>query len=282
MSSGGGGKTQTATTTSEPPKYLQPFLQQGMQGAQSLYQQGPQQYYPGQTVVGFSPETEQALGMQTQRATTGSPVMGAANQFAANTLGGEQPLTFGGATNPHLDATFNRGADQIMNRLKTDFAGSGRNTGAAMPVAGEQLGSFANDLYGGDYQNERNRMAAEIGQNQNAQLSVLGMAPGLAQADYNDIDRLSQVGQAREDLTGREYEDAANRWDFGQNAQGTALDQYLSRLQGYPGGVASSSTPIYRNQSAGALGGAMAGYQLGNQFGYGGYGALAGGLLGMM
>jgi hypothetical protein len=282
MSSGGGGKTQTATSTTEPPKYLQPFLQQGMQGAQSLYQQGGQQYYPGQTVVGFSPETEQALGMQTQRAQAGSPVMGAANQFATNTLGGNQPLTFGGGSNPMLDRMYGQAADATQGRLQTEFAGGGRNLGAARPARAEELNNLATSIYGGDYQAERGRMAGELSQNRNMQMGALGMAPGLAQADYADIDRLGQVGQAREDLTGRQYEDAANRWDFGQNSAGTALDQYLSRLQGYPGGVASTSTPIYRNQGAGALGGAMAGYQLGNQFGYGGYGAIAGGLLGAM
>jgi hypothetical protein len=75
-------------------------------------------------------------------------------------------------------------------------------------------------------------------------------------------------------------EDAAARWDYGQQAPGLALDQYITRLQGQPGTNVTTSTPIYRNQVAGGLGGAMAGSQVGGQFGYGGYGALLGGLLG--
>jgi hypothetical protein len=279
---GGSSKSQTSTTTTEPPKYLQPFLQQGMQGAQSLYNQGPAQYYPGETVVGFSPETEQALGMQAARATAGSPVMGAANSYAQSTLAGGQTPTFGGASNPHLDAMFNQGANQITNRLQSDFASSGRNTGAARPVAADELGGFATQLYGGAYESERDRMASELGQQRGLQLGVLGLSPQLAQADYTDIDRLAGVGQQREDLTGRQMEDEAARWDFGQTAQGTALDQYLARLQGYPGGVTSASTPIYRNQAAGALGGAGMGYQIGSQFGGNGgmWGTILGGLLG--
>lgn len=270
MSKGGGSQT----TRTEPPKFMVPFLQEGMREAQSLYRQGAPQFYPGQTVVGFSPETEAALGMQTQRAQGGSPLLDQAQSYASNLIGRNQPITFGGASNPHLDATFNRGADQIMNRLKTDFAGSGRNTGAAMPVAGEQLGAFANDLYGGAYESERNRMANEIGQQRQNQMSVLGMAPGLANADYADIDRLAQVGQVREDLTGRQIDDAAARWDFGQNAPGMALDQYLGRLQGYPG--STTSQPTSRNVGAGALGGAM----LGNILFPGLGGIIGGGLLG--
>lgn len=277
---GGGSKNQTATSTTEPPKYLQPYLSQGAAESSRLYGQGPMQYYPGQTVVGFSPETEAALGAQTTRANAGSPLVGQAQGYASNLLAGNQPITFGGATNPYLDATFNRGADAITNRLQSDFAGSGRNIGAARPAAADDLGSFAAQLYGGAYEGERNRMASEIGQQRANQMSALGMAPGLAQADYADIDRLAQVGMAREDLTGRQYEDAANRFDFEQNAPGVNLDQYLARLQGFPGSVSSSTTPIYRNPAAGAAGGAMAGYGIGNQFGYGGWGALIGGLLG--
>ncbi len=266
MSLGGGSKPQTSTTTSEPPKYLQPFLQQGMQGAQQQYQQGPAQYYPGQTVVGFSPETESALGMQQQRAQNGSPLMGAANQYAQQTL-------TGGAKNPYLDSMFNQAAGSTQTRLASEFAGGGRNLDAARPARAEELGNLATSIYGGAYDADRNR------QNQ-----VLGMAPGLAQNDYNDIAQLRDVGAAREDLSGRQMQDEAARWDFGQNAAGTSLDQYLSRLQGYPGGVASTSTPVYRNQAAGALGGAGLGYQVGSQFGGsgGGWGAGIGGLLGLL
>jgi hypothetical protein len=182
--------------------------------------------------------------------------MDAANSYAQQTLSG-------GSKNPYLDSMFNQGADQIINRLQSSFAGSGRNTGAARPVAADELGQFATGLYGGAYDADRNR------QNQ-----VLGMAPGLAESDYNDINRLADVGTRREDLTGRQQQDAAARWDFGQNAQGTALDQYLGRLQGYPGSM--TTQPTTRNAASGALGGAMIGNMLFPGLG----GILGGGILG--
>jgi hypothetical protein len=280
--SGGSSRNQTSTTTSEPPAYLRPYLQEGVQGASNLYNGGPAQYYPGQTVVGFSPETEQALGMQQSRAMSGNPVLGQANVFGSNLLAGKTPITFGGATNPHLDSMFNQAAGATQTRLASEFAGGGRNLAAARPARAEELGNLATSIYGGAYESERDRMASELGRNQQAQLGVLGMAPQLAASDYNDIDRLRGVGTAREELTGRQYEDAASRWDFGQNAQGTALDQYLARLNGYPGAVSSTSTPIYRNPVAGGLGGAMMGNQIGGQFGGNGgmWGSILGGLLG--
>lgn len=419
MKDGGGSKNQTTTTTSAPPAYLQPYLQHGVEQSRSLYDQGPQEYYPGQTVVGFAPETEEALGLQGDRARAGSPVMAGANAYASSVLAGggtptfgmgsnpysssvytpnsgyigpinpyassayrppsqpnpyaantysEAPNNYGAASNPALDAMFNKAADSTQTRLATEFAGSGRNIEASRPARAEELGNLATDFYGGAYENERNRgleasqgaagrglsaylqgqnigatgyeaergrmqeggllaqqigansfdanqgrtfeggqadlarrqqaalagqqigasgyeserdrMAQELSQQRSQQLGVLGLAPQLAQSDYNDIDRLSQVGQTREDLTGRQYEDAASRYDFGQAAPGNSLDQYLARLQGYPGSAGSTSTPIYRNTAAGVAGGALAGYGIGNQFGYGGYGALLGGLLG--
>jgi hypothetical protein len=277
---GGGSKNQTTTSSSEPPKYLQPYLNYGVSEAKNLYGQGPQQYYPGQTVVGFSPETEAALGMTTNRANSGSPVMAAGNNYAAGVLGTSPTSQFGSATNPYLDSMFNQAANSTQTRLASEFAGSGRNIEASRPARAEELNNLATNLYGGAYEGGQNRMASDLANQRGIQLGVLNQAPQLAQADYYDIDRLRGVGQTREDLTGRQYEDAAARFDFEQAAPGNSLDQYLARLQGYPGGASSTSTPIYRNTAAGAAGGAMAGYGIGSQFGYGGWGALLGGLLG--
>lgn len=281
----GGGGNQTVSQTSEPPAYAAPYLGEAATRSQwEYYNDFGRQYYPGQTVVGFSPETEQALQMQTQRAQQGSPVAGAAEQFTNNRL--TQPITsqFGGATNPHLDATFNRAADSVQNRLGTQYASAGRNLGAMRNPQSQELNDLASQIYGGAYESERNRMASDIGQQRQQQTAALSMAPGISQLGYSDIDRLLQSGAMREDLTGRQYEDAAARYDFAQNQQGLALDQYIQRLNGMPGSAISSSTPVYRNYAAGGLGGAMAGQQIGSQIGegYGGWGSLIGGIAGIL
>lgn len=287
MSGGGGGGSQNVTQTTEPPAYMAPYLNEAATRSQwELYanDNNGRPYYPGQTVVGFSPETEQGLQSQTQRATTGSPVNQAASQFTADRL--TQPITsqFGGASNPHLDATFNRAADAVQNRLGTQYASAGRNLGAMRNPQSQELNDLATQVYGGAYESERNRMASDIGQQRQQQTAALGMAPGIANQDYADIDRLLQTGAQREDLTGRQYEDAAARYDYQRDAPGIAIDQYIARLQGQPGSTVRSSTPIYRNYAAGGLGGAMAGQQIGSQIGsgYGGWGALLGGLAGVL
>jgi hypothetical protein len=316
--SSGGSKTQNVTQTANPPAYLQPYLTEAAQWSQNQYRGGPAQYYPGETVVGPAAETQQALQGTTARATGGSPVNAAASGYAARTLGtapssqfgsGQNPYAnasnpFGGSSNPYLDQTFNKAADTVQNRLSSQFAGSGRNVDASRAAQASEMNDLATNIYGGAYENDRNRqlqyqsqltgigsqgyelerdrMASDLQQQRQQQLGVAGLAPQIANQDYVDLDRLRGVGAEREDLTGRQYEDAAARWDFGQNAPGLALDQYIARLGGQSGSSMSSSTPIYRNQVAGGLGGALAGQQIGSNIGtgYGGYGALLGGLLG--
>lgn len=318
---GGGGRNQNVTQTSEPPGYIRPYLTEAAEGAAHLYRNvGPRQYYPGETVVGFSPETQQALGGMTDRATQGSAVNQAASDYAARTLGGaptsqfgsgQNPYAsasnpFGGASNPYLDATFNRAADSVQNRLSSQFAGAGRNVDASRAAQASEMNDLATGIYGSAYDAERNRqlqyqsqltgigsqgyelerdrLMNDINQQRQQQLGVAGMAPQIANQDYVDLDRLAGVGAAREDLTGRQYEDAAARWDYAQNAPGLSLDEYITRLQGQPGSTVTTSTPIYRNYAAGGLGGAMAGQQIGSNIGsgYGGWGALIGGLAGLL
>lgn len=279
-SSSGSSRT---TTTTEPPAFIRPYLQYGAQQARALYQTGGPQYYEGNTVVPFSQQTEQALGLTEQRALNGSPVNQAAQDYATRTLNTTPTSQFGGATNPHLDATFNRAADSVQQRLGTQFAGSGRNVEASRAVNADELNNLATGLYGGAYESERNRMAQDLDRQRSMQYAVAGMAPQLANQDYIDLQALSGVGGQVEDLTGRLMEDQAARWDFSQNAPQMNLDNYISRVTGaYPGQNATQTTPTHRNRTAGALGGAMSGAQLGSQFG--GYGALigaiGGGLLG--
>lgn len=68
------------------------------------------------------------------------------------------------STNPHLQRTFDIGADAITNRLNTNFARSGRDLAAGRPAAADELGRFAADLFGSNFQAERDRQVAAVGQ----------------------------------------------------------------------------------------------------------------------
>lgn len=280
---GSSSSPSKTTTTTEPPAFIRPYLQYGAQQARALYNTGGPEYYGGNTVVPFSSQTEQALGLTEQRALQGSSVNNAAKDYATRTLSTDPTSQFGNSRNPYLDATFNRAADSVQQRLGSQFASAGRNVEASRAANADELNNLATNIYGGAYESERNRMAQDLSQQRAHQFGVAGLAPNLANQDYVDLQALQGVGGQVEDLTGRLMEDQAARWDFSQNAPQMNLDNYIARVTGsYPGQNATQSTPTYRNRTAGAAGGAMAGAQIGSAFGPWGtaIGAIGGGLLG--
>jgi hypothetical protein len=235
------GSPQTTTTRNEPPAYLIPHLQQGATAAGGLYRRG------GTPIAPMSPQTTQSLQMAEQRALAGSPVSGAAQNYATQTLQGG----FMGS-NPWLDQTFNRAAMATQNQLASQFGRSGRDPSESQYLRGEQLNNLATNIYGGDYEAERAR-----------QQQLVPFSGQLANQDYTDISQLANVGQTYD-----EYAQA----QAGQPE--SALNAYLAQLQGHTGGTTSSVTPTQRNWMAGAAGGASAGAM------FGPWGALAGGILG--
>ena len=249
----------TQTTQVQPWAPARPYVEQGMAGAQTLLQQGGPQQYGGQTVVPFSQPTQQALALQQQRALQGSPVTGSAQNLATSTLQGDFLNS-----NPYLDATFQRGANQIGNNLDSLFARSGRDLVAQAPARGEALASYATQLYGGNYANERQN-----------QMNAMAQAPGLAQQDYIDTAQLRDVGSTVENLAQQQALDNQRRFDFEQMRPELALDAFQRRIAGGASGYQQTSQPMYQNRGAGALGGAVVGSQIG-----GPWGALVGGLLG--
>lgn len=290
---GSSSQPSHTTQTTEPPAFIQPYMQYGAEQGRALYETGGPQYYPGNTVVPFSQQTEAALAGTEARARNGSPVVNAAQNYATNLLGssptsqfgsGSNPYAsshnpYGGASNPHLDAVFNHGADAITNRIQSDFAGSGRNISAGAPLAADELGSLYAGIYAPAYENERSRqfgfdtqqlgigaqgyeserdrMAQDIQQQRGQQFGAASLAPNLGAQDYLDLQALGGVGGQVEDLAGNYMQDQSARWDYGQNAPQMNLDNYIARITGsYPGANATSTTPTYRNRAAGALGGA--------------------------
>lgn len=240
----------TQTTTNNPSPYIMPYLQYGLDQSKSLYDQG------GTPVVPFSPYSEQAITGTANRATAGSPVVGAANDYVLKSLQGG----FLGS-NPYLDQTFNRAALQTQNQLASQFAGAGRNVDASMGLRSQQLGDLATQIYGGAYNTDRQ-----------LQQQALGSAIPLANQDYVDLAQLRGAGQDVEGLA-QEY--------AGQPA--SALNQYLGQIGAIPAG-SQTTAPLYRNTGAGIVGGALVGSQIGSSLSSspwaGWLGAGGGGLLG--
>lgn len=241
------GTTETIQRTA-PPAFAEPFLQYGMSEALKQYQQGPYQYYPGETVVGFAPQTEQALKMQEQMALSGVPVGQAAQQYATDVLSG----TFLGGS-PGLSAAIERALDPVQARTTSALAQRGRlGSGAAADVMTQALAGTAADIAYQDYAAERAR-----------QQQTLGMAPSLQQAAYYDIGQLAGVGDVRRDLAQQQLASDISRFQYEQAAPAQSLAQYQAAISGYPGAVTTGVTPYFEPSTGQQfLGGAALGASL--------------------
>ena len=242
MSSGGGG---TTTQSNEPPAYLRPHLKNVASEAKSQYYGTAPTFFPGSMVSPFSSETEQALGLQSQRALQGSPLTANAQSQVNQTLSGE------GYSQPWFDAQFKSAYNRINPQADSLFGtsgrtGSGLHDAAKIEALGNAYGQFA-------------------GQERDRQMKAAALAPAFAQQDYFDIGQLANVGAQRQDMSQRLIDEQVARHEFQQNQPAQRLQQYANILQGsgMGQGYGTTSTPYYQNKTAGALGGALAGAGLG-------------------
>jgi hypothetical protein len=282
MSGGGSGGGQSTTQIQQIDPVMRPFIQYGLEESARLYQNPDiPQYYPGQTYVGPSQQTQAALAAAQQRATMGNPLVPAAQRAAQQTIQGGflggNPFFEGafkgataGAQTAYQDAT----QAALSNASRAGRYGSGA-MGNALDRAGgvfaNALTNTAGQLAYANYDTERGRQQA-----------MIGAAPSLAGADYTDINQLLQTGQAAEGYQEAALQDAVNRFNFAQQAPYQKLQSYLSGAYGAPMGSQGSVTTSGggRSQAAGALGGAATGAAMGAPFGP--YGAAIGGTIGLL
>jgi hypothetical protein len=282
MSGGGSGGGQSTTQIQQIDPVMRPFIQYGLEESARLYQNPDiPQYFPGQTYVGPSQQTQAALTAAQQRATMGNPLVPAAQQQALNTVQGN---FLGG--NPFFEGAF-RGAtagaqtayQDATQAALSNASRAGRYGSGAMGTALDRAGGvFANALTNTAGQLAYQNYDTERGRQQ----AMIGAAPQLAAADYADIGQLMQTGQIAEGYQDVALQDAVNRFNFSQQAPYQKLQSYLSGAYGAPMGSQGSVTTSGggRSQAAGALGGAASGAAIGSMFGP--YGAAIGGGVGLI
>jgi hypothetical protein len=241
---GGGGGAQTINTQVEPPAYAKPFFEFGLAEAKDQYMSDMPRYFPGSTVVGFSPESEMALTGVRDRALD-------PNSLTAQTQSVVQQNLMG--TNPLAMAAFR----PVIDTVQSQFAKAGRyGSGANQQALASALAPAALQ----------------------AQQAAIRQAPSMQNLD---LQQLAQVGGAREQQAQAELQDSVNRFNFDQNVDAEKLRNYLALVGGGTTG-SQTSQPVFRNPLASGLGGALGGAELGSYFGNPMLGAIGGGLLGLM
>jgi len=235
---GGGGKQDSTTTTSIDPA-IKPYVTYGLEEAKRLYQSESPTFFPGQTYVSPSEQTQQALQMAQQRAMAGSPLTGAAQAETLATIQGR-------GVNPFLAGALEQtnrlaGEDYLRNiqKLQSGAASAGRYGSAAQG----QLTGQAQDVFARALAEQGGQLAYNSAEAERArQMAAVGAAPQMAQADYADIQRLLSVGGAREAQSAAQLQDAMNRFNFQQNLPQMKLQQYANLYSTAPQGSTTTQT----------------------------------------
>ena len=237
-----GGTTTTSTQTTEPWAEQKPFLQTGFQEAETNVLNRPLSYFPGPTVVPFAPETQAAMGAQTNRALEGSPLLGQAQGYTGDVLGGQ---FLDPSSNPFLANVSDSVLSAIRPGVDSMFAQGGR---AGSPSHAEALGrgvsrGIAPYLFG------------EYGRERGIQENAAARAPGLAREDYFDIGQLGDVGAAREGKAEQGLAEQISRFNFGQSEPTNRLAQFMNLIQGSYGGTGTASQTAAQSANSALLGG---------------------------
>ncbi|MDE1919032.1 MAG: hypothetical protein KGH96_23575 [Sphingomonadales bacterium] len=251
------GSSTTQVQTGQAPSWQQPYQQYGLQQATAQFQgiNNPQQL-----VAGFSQPQNQAIA-GIQNLATNNPTLGAAQNYETSVLNGNP------AQNPYLSSEFNLGANDVQNRLESEFAGSGRNVVGSLPIQADELNNLATQLYGGAYN-------TGVQQQENA----LAAAPNTTNAQLGLQQGLYGAGQQIQNL-GQQYIQAPQNF----------LQNYLNQVNQGLGQTQTTQQPLSTAQQIAQAGlgsqtgstiGSTLGGLIGNYFGNQSAGSTAGSLLG--
>ena len=229
---GGGGQQQSTTTTSIDPS-IQPYVTYALKEGQDLYESGTPTFFPGQTYVSPSQATQSALQMAQERAMAGSPLVRSAQAEQLATIQGR-------GVNPFLEgalAGVNRQAREQFTEgvqgLQSKASSMGRYGSAAL---GEQE-ARAQDVFARALAEQGGQLAYGSAEAERArQMQAAQMAPQMAATDYADIQKLLTTGQAQEQYSSAELQDAINRFNFEQNLPQMKLSQFANLFSSVPQG----------------------------------------------
>jgi len=188
---GGGGGTQETKTEIAPE--FKPYITYSLGEAQRLYKAMPEA--PETLAVAPSAATQQALQMAQQRAVGGSPLLRAAQEEQLATIQGRGVNPFLGGALEQANRLAGEQYTRNIQALQSRAASAGRYGSAAM---GQQANT-AQDVFARALAEQGGQLAYSSAEAERArQVAASQAAPQMSAADYADLQRLLQVGQAGE------------------------------------------------------------------------------------
>lgn len=279
--------------------WLQPYQQSFLDTSRTI---GGREYTPfGQsTQVAANPMQQQAWQNTFNRGLSGSPEVSAAREQMLGTIQGQGFTNnpYLSQTNPYLQSTIDSTLGDITRNYNLATApamataqarsGSFGNSGLAQMEAenqrnlAQELGRASSNLRFGDYQQQ----AQMYGDERNRQMQATQNAPNFANVDYTDLQAMQQAGNS---LQGQQQAERTSDYNQYLDAREWPLKTFAAQGQAMGvGGSQPAQTYQQANTGANVLGGGLAGAQIGSGISngsggnYAGWGALAGGLLGIL
>jgi hypothetical protein len=216
MPEGGGGasKTQTVTQNNSPWSGVQSYLTSGYGDLSKQYKQGAPDYYPGNTVAGFSPQQQQSIQGITDLATQGNPSLDAANGELQKTIRGDY-------LHPNNDLL-----SILRQPVDSTYALGGRYGSGSHDAA---IASVAGGMYAQERQN---------------QLNAINQVPGIDQARYYGLGQLGNVGAAVQQQGQNQINADLDKYNYNQNKDINWTNNYLAMLNGANGGTSTTTSPL--------------------------------------
>ncbi len=255
MGKGSGGGTQT--TMALPSPQQAPYIEDIYQQAQARYNQGAQQFFPGQTYAGLTEDME--VAEQQLRANLVPQQALADNIAAAQNYSLMSPQNL--ASNPYLAGAAEAAlrpvysqAQGLLQQARRDATGAGQLGGTRQAileqgVIGDYLqkaGDITSTMYSDAYRDA-----------QANQLKALTIAPQSQQAITAPAMQLGALGTAEQQRQQQAIDKARARFEFAQQAPDEALTRY-SNIAGsniLPGGsttTAEGGSPSFGQKAVGA------------------------------
>jgi hypothetical protein len=239
---GGGGGTQNSTTTTSIDPSIKPYVTYGLEEGKRLYESGTPSFFPGQTYVSPSQATQSALQMAQERAMAGSPLVRSAQAEQLATIQGR-------GVNPFLEgalAGVNRQAREQFTEGVQGLQSQASSMGRYGSAAQAEQEARAQDVFARAMLEQGGQLAYGSAEAERArQIAAAQAAPQMAQSDYADIQKLLTTGQAQEQYSSAELQDAINRFNFEQNLPQQKLSQFANLFSSVPQGsqTVTQATP---------------------------------------
>ena len=238
----GGGDTEQTT---RPFPAQERALTRLFKRAEGLYQEGPDQFFPGQSLAGVTPDTLAAQAMA-RGAIGGQKEIADANQSALAGMLDPNSAAGRAATQPFID----RLQKEILPGIGSNAIRQGAFGGSRQRIQEQEAGAKTADA-----------ATQAILRNQ---ANAMRLTPSVQQGMLTPSMTLDALGRSTQGREQMEIQDAMRRFQFGQQARQTALDRLASRITGTSlGTINQQQMPDQTaNQllSAGGLG--LAGYGL--------------------